>query len=247
MESKLRSSAHFFFSSTNLFLQYLRGYVSGVKLCSDVLVLLRGRLDTVEEEGVASAALEGEPAVPMKGGIAGLKVVLFLPLLPWPDMMNVMWLTTFSVKEGVKPEKRGFEQMRKKLGEKFGVVFSLTVVVTDTELLSFFFFFFYIIHTACKPKAYDIDRHARQRKTQPLSSCTHQGHPTSPPKYIRQARLMPNIPQAVTECHQRFRGQCPSRRVSKPINPSSANHLHLIILSILFTGTFSDRALSAGG
>ena len=43
-------------------------------------------------------------------------------------------MTSFSVKEGVKPEKRGFQPMRKKLGEKFGVVFSLTVVVTDTEL-----------------------------------------------------------------------------------------------------------------
>src|SRR5205085_4504341 len=42
----------------------------------------------------------------------------------------------FSVKEGVKPEKRGFQAMRKKLGEKFGVVFSLTVVVTDTDLFS---------------------------------------------------------------------------------------------------------------
>src|SRR5437588_10314327 len=42
--------------------------------------------------------------------------------------------TCFSVKDGVKPEKRGFQPIRKKLGEKFGVVFSLTVVVTDTEL-----------------------------------------------------------------------------------------------------------------
>ena len=58
---------------------------------------------------------------------------------------------------------------------------------------------------------------------------------------------MPNIPHAVTECHQRFRGQCPSHRVSKPINLSSANHLHFIILSILFTGTISDQALAAVG
>ena len=43
-------------------------------------------------------------------------------------------MTSFFVKEGVKPEKRGFQPMRKKLGEKFGVVFSLTVVVMDTEL-----------------------------------------------------------------------------------------------------------------
>ena len=134
MESKLRSSPRFFFSSTNLFRQYLRGSVSGVKSRSEVLVLLHGRLDAVEEEGVASAALEEEPAVPMKGGIAGLKVVFFLPLLPRPEMIEVMWLNFFSVKEGVKPEKRGFQPMRKKLGEKFGLVFSLTVVVTDTEL-----------------------------------------------------------------------------------------------------------------
>ena len=45
-------------------------------------------------------------------------------------------MTSFSVKEGGKPEKRGFQPMRKKLGEKFCVVFSLTVVVTDMELLS---------------------------------------------------------------------------------------------------------------
>ena len=50
-------------------------------------------------------------------------------------------MTSFSVKEGVKPEKRGFQPMRKKLGEKFGVVFSLTVVVTDTELLGVCFVF----------------------------------------------------------------------------------------------------------
>ena len=136
MESKLSSSPRFFFSSTNIFPQYLRGSVSGVKSRSEVLVLLRGRLDAVEEEGVASAALEEEPAIPMKGGIAGLKVVFFLPLLPRPDMIEVMWLTSFSVKEGVKPEKWGFQSMRKKLGEKFGVVFSLTVVVTDTELFT---------------------------------------------------------------------------------------------------------------
>ena len=32
------------------------------------------------------------------------------------------------------PGKKGFQPMRKKLGEKFGVVFSFAVVVTDTEL-----------------------------------------------------------------------------------------------------------------
>jgi hypothetical protein len=47
---------------------------------------------------------------------------------------KVMWLASFSVKEGVKPGKKSFQPMRKKLGEKFGVVFSFAVVVTDTEL-----------------------------------------------------------------------------------------------------------------
>ena len=102
-------------------------------------MLLRGRLDAVEEEAVASVALEEEPAVPMKGGIAGLKVVLFLPLLPRLDMIEVMWLTSFSVKEGVKLEKRGIQPMRKKLSERFFVVFSLTMVVTDTELLMHYY------------------------------------------------------------------------------------------------------------
>ena len=60
-------------------------------------MLLRGRLDAIEEAGVASMALEEEPAVPGKGGIAGLKVVFFLPLLPWPDIIKVLWFTSFSV------------------------------------------------------------------------------------------------------------------------------------------------------
>ena len=127
------------------------GSVSGVKSRNEVLVLLRGRLDAIEEDGVASAALEEEPAVPTKGGIAGLKVVFFLPLLPWPDMMEVMWLTSFSVKEVVKPEKRGFQPMRKKLGEKFGLIFSLTVVVTDTELFLSHFAFHDFDKEGCEP------------------------------------------------------------------------------------------------
>ena len=111
------------------------------------------------------------------------------------------------------------------------------------------FFFFFFIHTAYKPKAYGIDRkiHAHQRKHNPFSSYANLGPPTSPPQYIRQGHLMPNITQTVTECHQRFWAQCPSRRVFKPINLSSANHLHFIILSIFFTRTFSDRALGTGG
>ena len=59
---------------------------------------------------------------------------LFLAFLARGRHCIVMWLSSFSVKEGVKPEKRGFQPMRKKLGEKFGVVFSFSVVVTGTEL-----------------------------------------------------------------------------------------------------------------
>ena len=44
-----------------------------------------------------------------------------------------LW-TSFSVKEGVKPEKRGFQPMRKKLGEKFGVFFSFSVVVMGMKV-----------------------------------------------------------------------------------------------------------------
>ena len=79
MESKLISSPRFFLSSKNLFPQYLMESVSGVNSCREVLVLLRGRLDVIEEEKVASFALEEEPSVPRKGGIAGLKVVFFYP------------------------------------------------------------------------------------------------------------------------------------------------------------------------
>ena len=50
-------------------------------------------------------------------------------------------LASFSVKEGVKQEKRGFQPMRKKLGQKFDMVFSLTVVVMDTELLAYWVLF----------------------------------------------------------------------------------------------------------
>ena len=65
----------------------------------------------------------------------GVKVVFFFPLLPEEDIITVVG-DFFLFKRGGEARKEGFQPMRKKLGEKFGVVFSFTVVVTDTELLS---------------------------------------------------------------------------------------------------------------
>src|SRR5436853_202046 len=65
---------------------------------------------------------------------------LFLAFFARRRHCVVVWLTSFSVKEGVKPERWGFQPMRKKLGERFGVVFSFAVVVMDTELSTWGFF-----------------------------------------------------------------------------------------------------------
>ena len=59
-------------------------------------MLLRGRLDGLEEEGVATGAVEVPDAPATKGGMSGLKVVFFFPLFPREDMMEVMALTSFS-------------------------------------------------------------------------------------------------------------------------------------------------------
>ena len=67
-------------------------------------------------------------------GMSGLNVVFFFPLLPEEDLINVVVDFFLCKREGEAGEK-GFQPMRKKLGEKFGVVFSFAVVVTDTELL----------------------------------------------------------------------------------------------------------------
>ena len=66
-------------------------------------------------------------------GMSGLKVVFFFPLLPEEDIIKVV-VDFFLCKRGGEAGKKGFQPMRKKLGEKFGVVFSFAVVVTDTEL-----------------------------------------------------------------------------------------------------------------
>jgi hypothetical protein len=46
-----------------------------------------------------------------------------------------MGQTSFSIKRVGEAEKEGFWPMREGLGERFGVVFSLAVVVTDTVTL----------------------------------------------------------------------------------------------------------------
>ena len=65
--------------------------------------------------------------------MSGLKVVFFFPLLPEEDIIIVV-VDFLRFKRGGEAGKKGFQPMRKKLGEKFGVVFSFAVVVTDTEL-----------------------------------------------------------------------------------------------------------------
>ena len=65
--------------------------------------------------------------------MSGLKVVFFFPLLPEEDIIKVV-VDFFLFKRGGEARKKGFQPMRKKLGEKFVVVFSFAVVVTDTEL-----------------------------------------------------------------------------------------------------------------
>ena len=82
----------------------------------------------------ASEAGGEEEKILSKEGTSGLRGVFFLPLSRLEDIVVWCWGLLFSVKEGVKPEKVGFWPMRKGLGEKFGVVFSFAVVVTDTEL-----------------------------------------------------------------------------------------------------------------
>ena len=66
-------------------------------------------------------------------GMSGLKIVFFFPLLPEKDLIKVV-VDFFLSERGGEAGKKGFQRMRKKLGEKFAVVFSFAVVVTDTEL-----------------------------------------------------------------------------------------------------------------
>ena len=77
--------------------------------------------------------MEETPDRSGNSGMSGLKVVFFFPLLPEEDIIKVV-VDFFLFKRGGEAGKKGFQPMRKKLGEKFGVVFSFAVVVTDTEL-----------------------------------------------------------------------------------------------------------------
>ena len=77
--------------------------------------------------------MEETPDRTGNSGMSGLKVVFFFPLLPEEDIIEVV-VDFFLFKRGGEAGKEGFQPMRKKLGEKFGVVFSFAVVVTDTEL-----------------------------------------------------------------------------------------------------------------
>ena len=77
--------------------------------------------------------MEETPDRSGNSGMSGLKVVFFFPLLPEEDIIKVV-VGFFLFIRGGEAGKKGFQPMRKKLGEKFGVVFSFAVVVTDMEL-----------------------------------------------------------------------------------------------------------------
>ena len=79
--------------------------------------------------------MEETPDRTGNSGMSGLNVVFCLPLLPEEDIIKVV-VDFFRFKRGGEAGKKGFQPMRKKLGEKFGVVFPFAVVVTDTELSS---------------------------------------------------------------------------------------------------------------
>ena len=53
--------------------------------------------------------MEETPDRTGNSGMSGLKIVFFFPLLPEEDIIKVV-VDFFSLKEGVKPEKRVFSQ-----------------------------------------------------------------------------------------------------------------------------------------
>jgi hypothetical protein len=99
---------------------YVRGSLTHSKARREEVVSLRCRLDLEE---VASAAEEPPAPLAWKGGISGLKVVFFFPLLPRDVIVNVVRQTSFPLKRAGEAEKEGFWPMRKGLGRKFGVGF----------------------------------------------------------------------------------------------------------------------------
>ena len=75
--------------------------------------------------------MEETPDRTGNSGMSELKVVFFFPLLPEEDIIKVV-VDCCLFKRGGEAGKKGFQPMRKKLGEEFGVVFAFAVVVTDT-------------------------------------------------------------------------------------------------------------------
>ena len=78
--------------------------------------------------------MEETPDRTANSGMSGFMVVFFFLVLPEEDRIKVV-VDFFLFKRGGEAGKEGFQPLRKKLGEKLGVVFSFAVVVTDTELL----------------------------------------------------------------------------------------------------------------
>jgi hypothetical protein len=105
--------------------------LSGLKAAREEVVSLCRCLD---EEEFASALEEELAPLAWKGGIFGLKVVFFFPLLPQEDIVKVVRQPSSSLNRWDEAEKERFWSMRKGLGERFGVAFSFDVIVTDTEL-----------------------------------------------------------------------------------------------------------------
>src|SRR5205807_8736330 len=92
-----------------------------------------------------AAKMEPKFSPPSKGGISGLKVVFFFLLLPLGAIFGGV-VDFFLCKRGGEARKEGFSANEKRLGKRFGVVFSFNVVVTGLEL------------TTGKPKAHSIIR-----------------------------------------------------------------------------------------
>jgi hypothetical protein len=102
-----------------------------LKAGREEVVSPHGRL---KEEEVASVAEELSTPLPGKGGISRLRVVFFFPLLPQEDIVKVLQQTSFSLRRGEEAEKEGLWPMREGLGERFRMVFSVSVIVRDAEL-----------------------------------------------------------------------------------------------------------------
>ena len=108
---------------------------------------LSGRL-LEELANTSELAVEETPDRTGNSGMSGLKVVFFFPLLPEEAIIKVVE-DFFLFKRGCEAGKKGFQAMRKKLGEKIGVVFSFAVVVMYTELFSFLIILSPTTHYPC--------------------------------------------------------------------------------------------------